>query len=428
MKDPSLILDNDEISFCIYGLGKTGNSVVKYFTRKGFTKYKAWDDNKKKGKKAFSQYLDFAKYIVLSPGIRIEKAKFKKKLKQNKHKIISDLDLFYLLNPKIRTIVITGSNGKSTICKIIEHIFKKNKINVKLGGNIGKPILDLDVKGNPLIIIEASSFQLAYSKFVKPNNAVVLNVIKDHLDWHGTFNNYLNSKFKVFSNQNSQNFAFLNNKSLIKKFLKQNYKSRLRLANPKLYQKIKEKIKNNYLKFGVSDENMSFVYALSKTYRLKEKFLIKSLNSFKGLFHRQELFYKKNNVIFINDSKATSFDAARFALKNNKNIFWIVGGLPKKGDKLSLGCLKNNITKTYIIGNHMKFFQKQLNGKTKIQLCKSLKTAVLSIFKDIKKLKKYEKSTILLSPASASYDQFDNFEQRGEEFKRLSKKYAKKFF
>ena len=105
MKDSSLILDNDEISFCIYGLGKTGNSVVKYFTRKGFTKYKAWDDNKKKGKKAFSQYLDLAKYIVLSPGIRIEKTKFKKKLKQNKHKIISDLDLFYLLNPKLELLL-----------------------------------------------------------------------------------------------------------------------------------------------------------------------------------------------------------------------------------------------------------------------------------------------------------------------------------
>ena len=194
----------------------------------------------------------------------------------------------------------------------------------------------------------------------------------------------IQSKFKVFSNQNNRNFAFLNNKSLIKKFLKQNYKSKLRLANPKLYQKIKGKIKNNYLKFGVSDENMSFVYALSKTYRLKEKFLIKSLNSFKGLFHRQELFYKKNNVIFINDSKATSFDAAKFALKNNKNIFWIVGGLPKKGDKLNLGYLKNNIIKTYIIGNHMKFFQKQLK-KTKIQLCKNLKKLFFLFLKILKK-------------------------------------------
>ncbi len=439
MDAPSLLLDNDENSFCIYGLGKTGWSVVNFLNRKGFTEYKVWDDNKilrstrglrdssQKEAKLFSQHLDSTQYIVLSPGINIEKAKLKKKLIENKHKIISDLDLFYLFYPKIRTILVTGTNGKSTICKVLEHVFKENRINVKLGGNIGKPILDLDTKGNPLFIVEASSFQLAYSKYIKPKSAVILNVIKDHLDWHGSFKNYLHSKFNIFAKQNNKDIAYLNNKFLIKKFLREKYKSKLTTVNLKHYLKIKDKIKNEYLKTCVDDGNMSFVYAISKKFNLREQTLIKSLKSFKGLPHRQEFFYEKKNLVFINDSKATSFDSAKFSLRNKKNIFWIVGGLPKKGDKLYLGNLTKNIVKTYIIGKHMNFFQRQLKGKIKYKLCKNLKKAIKDIFQDIKKIEKDKKITILLSPASASYDQYINFENRGNEFKRLSRLYAKKF-
>ena len=97
---------------------------------------------------------------------------------------------------------------------------------------------------------------------------------------------------------------------------------------------------------------MSFVYDLSKILKINEKSLIDSLKSFKGLSHRHEIFYKKNNKIFINDSKSTSFEASKYAIKNNKNIFWIVGGLPKAGDKFQLGKIKKNIIKTYIIGKH----------------------------------------------------------------------------
>ena len=127
------------MNFCIYGLGSTGKSVVNYFKRKNFSSYVVWDDNmkKKKQKKFFSKHLDFADYIVISPGISLKKAKLKKQLIKNKHKIITDLDLFYLLNPQIKSIVVTGTNGKSTTCKILEHVLKKNKINVRLGGNIG---------------------------------------------------------------------------------------------------------------------------------------------------------------------------------------------------------------------------------------------------------------------------------------------------
>ena len=201
-------------SFCVYGLGVTGQSVINYFVRERYiTDYCGWDDdpgmrnffgvniNEQEGKRIFSKNIDLADYIIVSPGINLKKAKLKKKLIKNRHKIITDLDLFYLFNPGIKTIVVTGTNGKSTTCKILEHILKKNKINVRLGGNIGKPVLNLDLKNGPLVIIEASSFQLAHSKFITPDYAILLNITNDHLDWHGSFKDYLESKLKIFLNQ-----------------------------------------------------------------------------------------------------------------------------------------------------------------------------------------------------------------------------------
>ena len=171
---------------------------------------------------------------------------------------------------------------------------------------------------------------------------------------------------------------------------------------------------------------MSFALAISKILKIKEKSFIKSLKSFKGLPHRYEIFLKKKNKIFINDSKATSFHASKFALKSNNNIFWILGGMPKQGEKFNLGGIKNNIVKSYIIGNHMKNFKRYLNQKVKFKLSKTLENATLSICKDTKNIKD-KKIIILLSPAAASYDQFTNFEQRGNFFKKLSKNYARKY-
>ena len=296
-----------------------------------------------------------------------------------------------------------------------------------MGGNIGKPILDLDLKTKPLVIIEASSFQLAHSQFIKPDYAAILNITNDHLDWHGSVKEYTNSKFKIFSNQNNNNFAFLNNKTLVKKFKKNKYKSKLKFVNSKKYKNIKDKIKNDYLSLEVNTENMSYVYAFSKILKIKEKSFIKSLKSFKGLAHRHEDIWKKNNKIFINDSKATSFQSSKFALTNNKNIFWIVGGLPKMRDRLELAQVKKNIIKTYIIGSHMKSFKKYLKNQVNFKLCKTMKNAVASIFKDTKNIKD-KHITVLLSPASASYDQFKNFEERGNTFKKLIKNFTKRNF
>ena len=148
------------------------------------------------------------------------------------------------------------------------------------------------------------------------------------------------------------------------------------------------------------------------------------MTTFSGLPHRHEIFLKLGKSTFINDSKATSFESTKYALSSNKNIVWITGGLPKKSDKIKINKFKKKIIKAYIIGEHKSFFVKYLRNKIKYEIVKNLKVAVSRIFKSFQKEKKI---TFLFSPASASYDQFKNFVERGEKFKHLVNGYAKKF-
>ena len=419
-------------SFLIYGLGSTGDSVIRFFKKKKISDFYIWDDNvnlrkKYKLKKAVNpkRSIEQVDYIVLSPGVSLKKAKFKKDLKKYKNKIITDIDLLYLSNSNFKSIVVTGSNGKSTTCKIIYHLLKNNKFQVQLGGNIGTPVLDLKIKKNIFLVIEASSFQLSHSRFIHPNYAILLNVTNDHLDWHGSFNAYMASKLKIFNLQNTNNFALLND-GFKKIFRNKNYQSKLISIKIKEYHKIKYKIKNFYLKSSTNDENMIFAFTLAKSLKINQKSFITSMNSFVGLPHRYEIFYKKKNIVFINDSKATSLQSSKSALMGRKNIFWILGGLPKYKDKINLRDVKKNVIKCYIIGKNISFFKKQLKNKVKFSVSKNLKNATISALKDSRLIKNLD-STILFSPGAASFDQFKNFEVRGNEFKKLSKIYAKKF-
>ena len=140
---------------------------------------------------------------------------------------------------------------------------------------------------------------------------------------------YINSKLKIFQNQRSADFAFLNNRYLVKKFKKNKYMSKLKYINKKKYQIFQKKLKNNYLNSKVNIENMNYIYEICKILKIKNKNIFNSLKNFKGLNHRYEIFYRNRNKTFINDSKATSFISSKFALESNKNILWIVGGLPK---------------------------------------------------------------------------------------------------
>ena len=171
---------------------------------------------------------------------------------------------------------------------------------------------------------------------------------------------------------------------------------------------------------------MSYVYSFSRLLKISEKTFINTMKSFTGLPHRYEIFLKKKNIIFINDSKATSFEASKCALQSSKNIYWILGGLPKKNDKIILKGIQDNITKAYLIGKNIKFFKKQIKNKINFSVSNNIKDSIITILKDIQSFNKMQ-STILLSPAAASFDQYLNFERRGDEFKKWSKFYARKY-
>ena len=209
-----------ELSFLVYGLGSSGQSVIKFFKKNKIKKFKVWDDKKKNIYKKFrpkklNETLKQVDYIVLTPGISLIK---NKNLNKFKKKIITDIDLFYLNNNKSKSIVVTGTNGKSTTCKLLAHLFQRNKFKFSLGGNIGTPILNVKNSKNSYVVIEASSFQLSHSKFICPDYAFFLNFTNDHLDWHGSMNNYLNSKLRIFKLQNKNHFAIIN-KKLKKNFI-----------------------------------------------------------------------------------------------------------------------------------------------------------------------------------------------------------------
>jgi UDP-N-acetylmuramoylalanine--D-glutamate ligase len=190
---------------------------------------------------------------------------------------------------------------------------------------------------------------------------------------------------------------------------------------------IKKKITNDYLVSKPNLENLVIANKISRIFKIKQNFFVKAVNTFKGLPHRHEIFLKKNKISFINDSKATSFVATKYALKNNSNIYWIFGGLPKIKDKFNLEGLSSNIIKSFIIGKKTNYFKNQINKKIKYKISFNLKNAIKDVFKELLLIKN-RKATVLFSPASASYDQFSNFVDRGNKFKKLTKFYAKFFF
>ena len=412
----------------IYGLGLSGNSCLKYLQKKN--NVKVFDDNillkNKRYKKFFLDKNRISKltfdFIVISPGIDIKKCKLKKYLLKNQKKIITELDLFYLAFPDNKKITITGTNGKSSTCQMLYNIFRLNNFDVRLVGNIGKsPLSELNIKKKTIFIIEASSYQISYNKFFKTDYAAILNLTVDHLERHDNLNKYAQAKIKLISDQWKNKLSFIEKDSIIinKWLLKKKVKSKVIKISYSNDSFFKKKIQNNYIQDKNNLNNIHFIYKISKNFKIPDNKIFKSLNLFKGLKFRKQIIYDKPNLIIINDSKSTSFSSTIGLLSSYNNIYWIVGGLYKKGDKFTLEKKYYKNIKAYIIGSKIKYFKNQFKNKIKFRCLKYLNKAIGKISQELKKDKR--KKVILFSPAAASFDQFKNFEDRGNYFNTLIK-------
>ena len=414
----------------IYGLGKSGISAYEFLKKDN--QIFLYDDfeTKSKNLKLKKNLISYKKilksnfdYIIISPGIDLNKCKLSNFLKKNLNKIFSDLDIFYTFY-KNSCITITGTNGKSTTCKLLYEIFKDQKFHVKLVGNIGNPILSTkNIKKKTIFIIEASSYQLEYSKLFKSSYAAILNLAIDHIERHKSLNNYTKAKFKLLKNQNRKDYAFLKKSDpLIKKHLKLNkYKSKIIKVDTKNVDKTLHDIKNDYFLSDTNKENLSFVLEISKRFNLKKKILIKTLQNFKGLKYRQEIILKRKNLLIINDSKSTSLSSSESLLKKEMKIYWLIGGIFKKKDKLNLPRKYFKNIKAYIYGKNKNIFKKILNKKIENENFSNLEIALKKILTLVKK-NRNKNQMILFSPSAASFDQFKNFEERGLYFNNLIKK------
>ena len=415
----------------IYGLGKSGYSAFKFLKNKNdvslFDDFnpKIRDDYTKNKIISYKNILT-TKFdlIILSPGIDVNKCKLSKFLKKNIKKIYSDLDVFYSFF-KNDCITITGTNGKSTTCQLLYEIFLQQKFDVKLVGNIGNPILSIKkVKKKTIFIIEASSYQLEYSKIFISKYALILNLSPDHIERHKTMNNYVKAKFKLLKNQLKGHYAFVKKNDLfIKKELKlSKFESKIIRVDTKKNNILKN-IHNNYFLTETNKENLLFALEISKKFNLKNNLLLKTVQNFKGLQYRQQIIFRKNNLTIINDSKSTSFSSSIGVLKVNPNIYWLLGGIYKKGDKFNLPKKYFNNISAFIYGKNKKFFNQELKGKVKYENFNNVKDGLKKIFMMIKN-KKSSKQTILFSPSAASFDSFKNFEDRGYFFNKLIKKFT----
>jgi len=244
------------------------------------------------------------------------------------------------------------------------------------------------------------------------------------LERHNSLNNYVNAKFKLLRFQNQGSFAYVKKKDkLISNNLrKNNYKSKIFKVDINNLKSITKKIKNKYFATDGNKENLSFILEIANKLKLSKKNLIKTINNFKGLDFRQQIIFDKKNLTIINDSKSTSFASSENILKNLNHAYWLVGGIPKKGDKFKLSKMKSQNLKAFVFGKHRKHFYKILKNKLKVKSFKNLYDALNKIFLNIKN-KKSSKNIIFFSPAGASFDNFKNFEDRGRYFNNLVKRF-----
>lgn len=416
----------------IFGLGISGISSLDFLNNlhSGII---CWDDSEDNRQKIDSdlllplshsdwQHLDT---IIVSPGIPNSHAVYALAADYN-ILISSDIELFLQLNHDSEIIAITGTNGKSTVTSLVGHILTKNNLDYHIGGNIGLPALSLPphAKG---YVLELSSFQLDLLKQINPTIGVLLNLSPDHLDRHGTYSAYCSAKEKILQGDGLKIIGTTSpdSRKIYNKLHKSGEKNIVPIGHKDGLTCDAQKLVDNFFDFTSYDiptlptnhENIACAFAICRALGVEASNIVKHLASFEGLKHRMQLVGSHKQISFYNDSKATNVHAAESSLSSLKNIFWLAGGIFKSENLLPLENHIKNVKKAYLFGKNKLIFEEYLKGKVDYVTCNTMEEAFNKATNDA--LGEENLSNILLSPACSSFDQFKNFEDRGNNFINL---------
>jgi UDP-N-acetylmuramoylalanine--D-glutamate ligase len=340
--------------------------------------------------------------------------------------------------PKI--VAITGTNGKSTTTALIGHMLRSAGRDARIGGNIGFGVLGLpDMHGGAVYVLELSSYQLDLTSSLKADASVFLNLSPDHLDRHGGMEGYVAAKKRILLNQGKGDTAVIG----VDDPWCQRICTEITAANRRTIRPIsagKAMGRGVYVLSGVlydatgertvevadltmarslpgkhNWQNAAAAYAACLALGLSSEDASNGLMTFPGLAHRMETVSKLGRVRFVNDSKATNADAARQALSSYPKVFWIAGGRAKDGGIDALADLFPRIETAYLIGEAEEAFAATLEGRARVVRCGNMEAAVAAAYADARDGE--DEAIVLLSPATASFDQYADFEARGEAFR-----------
>ncbi len=420
----------------ILGAGKTGRAAYAFLKNKG-EEVRVFDDNKAVldsfGGDAFSSFEGITR-VILSPGLpilwpRVHTIYRKAKLLQIP--VISDIDLLQLENPNSWYLGITGTNGKSTTTALLGFALGKLRSHVYVGGNLGTPALSLPLREGGAYVLEMSSYQLEASQISEFNVGILLNITPDHLDRHGGMAGYVYAKQLIFKGMTAKGFGIIGvdepqtreiydylfplmGHHLIPISTQRILDSGYSLQGTKIYKNgefLWNMDAHPKLKGPHNGQNIMAVWAALTILGFEDGDIRNAILEFQGLEHRQEhVLETKEGLVFINDSKATNADATIQALKAYEDVYLILGGRPKTGGITELIPYFGKIRHALLIGEAADEFAHVLKAHgVDFTITHTLEAALNFDFKT--------PGTVLFSPACASFDQFNNFEERGRAFK-----------
>ena len=444
----------------VLGLGRSGRSAARAIEAGGGTAL-CWDDSPEARATAEAEGFTIHNVsrreawegvaaLIVSPGIAHlypQPNKWVARAMAAGVPVDNDIGLFFrslgdddwdMFDATPRVIAVTGSNGKSTTSALIQHCLDYAGRESQLAGNIGRGVLDLDPPGNgAVIVLELSSYQTELARSLTPDIAVFTNLSPDHLDRHGGMGGYFAAKRRLFSEGGPDRAVigvdepegrFLANQlsegagddrvirvSVDAKLEGPGWLVFARKGFLSEYRKARQVASIDLrsvrgLPGSHNHQNACSAYAALRSLGLAPKMIEQAFHLFEGLPHRSQIVGEKDGVVFVNDSKATNVDAAAKALGAFKRIRWIVGGQVKDGGLSALTPRLGAVTKAYVIGRQAREIALEL-GDLPHEVCGTMEDAVARAAADAE-----PGDTVLLAPAAASFDQYDNFEKRGEDF------------